>query len=133
MISLRDEKLIVDDLTRDVLEIFPEAKADGALNAEAALELAGESSYDVALLDIDMPGMDGLNLARRLIACRPAINIIFITGYQEYAFEAHELYCSAFLLKPVGIRKLKKAFENLRKPFLDDPELFTVITDHLSS
>lgn len=114
-----DEKLIVSDLVRDVRGIYPAAVIDAAVSAEEALALSEEKDYDIALLDIDMPGMDGISLARKLIAAQPAVNIIFVTGYQEYAIEAHELYCSAFLLKPVGKRKLKTAFENLRKPFMD--------------
>ena len=103
-----DEKLIVDDLMHEVKEIVPGASIDGMTNSVGALERAREKEYDVALIDIDMPDMDGLTLARRLIAFSPAINIIFITGYGEYAIEAHELYCSAFLVKPVGNRKLKR-------------------------
>ncbi len=115
-----DEKLIVDDLIRDVKEVFPSGtSADGAVNAFEALKLASAKQYDVAILDIDLPQMDGITLARRLISSNPLINIIFVTGYSEFALEAHELYCSAFLVKPVGTRKLKKAFENLRRPFVD--------------
>lgn len=119
-----DEKLIVEDLNRDVLELFPNASVSLACSADEAIDHAAEHEFDVALLDIDMPGMDGLSLARKLIASSPAINIIFVTGYKEFALEAHDLYCSAFLLKPVGQRKLKKAFENLRKPFFDIPDSF---------
>ena len=116
-----DEKLIVDDLTHEVHEIYPSAVIDAVTNAEEALVLSDGKEYDIALLDIDMPGMNGLTLARKLIAAQPAVNIIFVTGYQEYALEAHDLYCSAFLLKPIGKRKLKTAFENLRRPFIDVP------------
>ena len=117
-----DEKLIAEDLRVEVTTVVPSADCDTANTAEAALELAETKTYDVALLDVDMPGTDGLTLARKLISFFPAINIIFVTGHKEYALEAHELYCSGFLLKPVGERKLKKAFENLRKPFVDLPE-----------
>ena len=117
-----DEKLITDDLTKEVKELYPEAFIGSAFSAADALSLAEQKEYEVALLDIDMPDMDGLSLARKLIARDPVINIIFVTGYKEFALEAHSLYCSAFLLKPVGKRKLKKAFENLRNPFIDLPE-----------
>ena len=111
-----DELLIAQGIKREVEALFSDSEVDAVTSADEALRLAKSKEFEVALLDIDMPGMDGLTLAKRLIALWPSINIIFVTGYQEYALEAHELYCSAFLLKPVGERKLKKAFENLRKP-----------------
>ena len=116
-----DEKLIVDDLIHEVRALYPspDTQIDGMTSASDALKMAEETEYDVALLDIDMPDMDGLSLARRLIASCPVINIIFVTGFEAYALEAHEMYCSAFLVKPVSRRKLQKAFENLRRPFFD--------------
>lgn len=117
--------MITEDLRTDIKELFPNATVDIAYDADAALSLAKDKEYAVALLDIEMPGTGGIDLARRLIAMYPAINIIFVTGYKQYALDAHELYCSAFLLKPVDRRKLKKAFENLRRPFIDFPENFS--------
>lgn len=124
VLIIDDEKLIVDDLVEEVSALYPEALVEGFITTSEALEHAKHTEYDVALLDIDMPGMDGLTLARKLISLLPAVNIIFVTGHNEYAVEAHELYCSGFLLKPVGRRKLKKAFENLRRPFVDLPDDF---------
>lgn len=120
-----DEKLIVDDLKFDLKELFPEAVIDSTTSCADALEKAGSRIFDVALLDIVMPDMDGITLARKLIAASPEINIIFVTGYTDYALEAHDLYCSAFLVKPVGIRKLQKAFKNLRKPCINLPADFS--------
>lgn len=116
-----DEKLIVDDLIHEVRALYPspDTQIDGTSSAADAVMMAEATEYDVALLDIDMPDMDGLSLARRLIASCPVINIIFVTGFEAYALEAHEMYCSAFLVKPVSRRKLQKAFENLRRPFFD--------------
>ena len=124
ILIIDDEKLIAEDLSNEVKSLFPDAAVDAVTSAPEALKLAKAMEYDVALLDIDMPDMDGLTLARRLIAIWPGVNIIFITGHMEYALEAHELYCSGFLMKPVGERKLKKAFENLRKPFIHVPQKF---------
>ena len=106
-----DEKLIAEDLEPDIKTLFPHAMTDTVCSAADAVKLSDTREYDIALLDIDMPGTDGLSLARKFIAAWPSINIIFVTGHSEFALEAHDLYCSAFLLKPVGIRKLKNAFE----------------------
>ena len=119
-----DELLIAQGIKREVEALFSDSEVDAVTSADEALRLAKSKEFEVALLDIDMPGMDGLTLAKKMIAMWPSINIIFVTGYQEYAMEAHELYCSGFLLKPVGERKLKKAFENLRKPFAHLSEEF---------
>ena len=119
-----DEKLIAEDLKNEVLRLYSDYEVDAVNSAEEALALVKKTEYDVAMLDIDMAGMDGLTLARKILAIYPIINIIFVTGYSEYSLEAHELYCSAFLLKPVGERKLKKAFENLRKPTVHMSEEF---------
>lgn len=100
-----DEKLIAEDLKNEVLRLYPDYTVEAVTNAEDALELVKKHEYEVAMLDIDMAGMDGLTLARKILAIYPIINIIFVTGYSEYSLEAHELYCSAFLLKPVGERK----------------------------
>ena len=120
-----DVKLIMEDLVLEVREICPAAVIDGVTSGLSAVELARHTTYDIALLDIDMPDLDGLTLAKQLIASNPSINIIFVTGYKEFALTAHEMYCSAFLVKPVGHRALKKAFENLRKPILDLPKDFS--------
>ena len=117
-----DERLIAEDIQLEVNKLFPDANSQMSTSSTKALKMAEAESFDVALLDIDMPGMDGLTLAKKLIALQPMINIIFITGHQNFAMEAHELYCSAFLLKPVGEKKLREAFAHVRKPFVDISE-----------
>ena len=68
------------------------------------------------MLDIEMPGMSGLALAKSLSARFPLINIIFVTGYAEYAYESYQLYASAFLAKPVSRKALRSALLHLRHP-----------------
>ena len=126
ILCLDDEPLALKMLEAAIREAKSDAEVTAFRKQADLLEDAKQNGCDVAFLDIHMRGMNGVEVAKRLKEINPKMNIIFVTGYKEYALEAHELYCSAFLLKPVGQRKLKKAFENLRKPFLDvAPDFYT--------
>lgn len=92
-----------------------------AQNYETAVEQLKDNKIDVAFLDINMPGRNGLELAREIKNLDPDINIIVVTAYREYALDALRLYVSAYLLKPVDDDELREALANLRKP-LDAPQ-----------
>lgn len=111
-----DYPVIVKNLIRDIKQIVPQAECAGFSKAKEAQEYALKNAADVAILDINMPEISGLTLAQIIQKKNPRVNIIFVTGYPEYALEAHELYASSFLVKPVTAKALKKAFENLRNP-----------------
>lgn len=111
-----DYLLIVHSLIRDVKRIDEHAECEGFTDSTEAIEFIKSNTIDVALLDIDMPEINGLTLGREILDRYPKANIIFVTGYPEYALEAHELYASSFLVKPVTFDALKKAFEHLRNP-----------------
>ena len=87
-----------------------------AQNYETAVEQLKDNTIDVAFLDINMPGKNGLELAREIKSLDSDINIIVVTAYREYALDALRLYVSAYLLKPVNDEELREALENLRKP-----------------
>jgi two-component SAPR family response regulator len=84
------------------------------VDALEALELVKKQSVDVAFLDVDMPQMNGIELAKKIQSIRPLCNIIFITGYQEYMPEAFSLYASGYILKPVTEPAVKEALAHLR-------------------
>ena len=69
-----------------------------------ALEHLRDHSCDVAFLDIKMRGMTGLELARRVKELRSGTNIVFVTGYSEFALDAFHLYASGYLLKRRRLR-----------------------------
>ncbi len=110
--------LIVDDeaLARDrlsqILDDSDEHDVVGeAGNGEQALEIARKSAPDVVLLDIRMPGMNGIETAHHLNSFESPPAIIFTTAYDEYAIEAFDTRAVGYLLKPVRRERLDRALE----------------------
>lgn len=71
-------------------------------------EAYSESPYDLVFLDIEMPAVDGITLARRLRARSEKVFIVFLTGHVEYALEGYEVNALRYLTKPVDTDKLKE-------------------------
>jgi len=96
-------------LLADIAEDQPNQVAGEAANGQEALALLNEAQADVVLVDIRMPGMDGVELAQHLtrLAAPPAI--IFTTAYDQYAVRAFELNAIDYLLKPVRAQRLREA------------------------
>ena len=80
-------------------------------DAFEALDYLDEEPADLAFLDIDMPGMKGIDLASNMKKKCPDIKVIFLTGYSEYAVDAYALHASGYLLKPIGYDKLLSEIE----------------------
>lgn len=78
-----------------------EIRTEVCQNAEQFLFRQEERQADIALLDIDMPGMDGLSLARRIRERGDGTQIVFVTGLADYALEGYEVDAVSYLLKPV--------------------------------
>ena len=118
ILALDDEPLALSALNRAIALAAPDAQTISYTLASAALaELETKGLRpDVALLDIEMPGMNGLLLAMRLKEINPHVNIIFVTGFSSYAMEAMQLHASGYLLKPVSEQELRRELEHLRYP-----------------
>ncbi len=71
----------------------------------------GEKDYDILLLDIEMKGISGVELAKRIRAQDKKVQIIFITGFPEYMAEGYEVAAVHYLLKPVSSGKLEQVLE----------------------
>ena len=79
-----------------------------ANNGEEALRLVRENPVDVAVLDVKMPGMDGITVLREIKKTHPSIEVIMLTGHanMEVAIEGMELGAFDYLMKPIDIDEL---------------------------
>ncbi len=114
--------LVVDDepLARQRLRRMVEAIAGAEVVGEAgdgraALEASMQLRPDVVLMDIRMPGMDGLEAANHLASDPESPALIFTTAYGEYALQAFEAQAVDYLLKPVRAERLAQALEKARR------------------
>lgn len=78
-------------------------------DGEAALTACAQHRPELLLLDIAMPGLDGIGVARRLAALPDPPQLVFCTAYEEHALAAYELRAADYLLKPVRIERLREA------------------------
>lgn len=115
--------LIVDDesLARYRIQRIIEENTDHqiigeASNGEEALKAVDRLHPDVVFLDIRMPGMDGLEVARHLADLDEPPCVIFTTAYDEYALEAFKVNAADYLLKPVRSEKLLDSLTKALKP-----------------
>ena len=110
-ICVDDEPLVLQ-LTLSLFRDLPGfQEVEGFAGPLEALDWLENHTPDIALLDIDMPGMNGLELARRIRDMHPDTAIIFLTGYSEYALDAFQLHASGYLMKPINREKLASEVE----------------------
>ena len=114
--------LIVDDeaparerLTRLCTEIADVQVLGEAPDGTAALEMAQRLGVDVILLDIRMPAMDGIEVARHLATLPEPPAVIFVTAFDQYALEAFDAHAVGYLLKPIRREKLQDALHSAQR------------------
>jgi len=121
-LAVDDENLQLNKLVDALKEADPKSEILSFNNPLTALEAVRNVKIDVAFLDIEMGGINGVELGKRLKSINPNINIIFVTGYDQYALDAYSMHASGYLTKPVSVEKLKLELSNLRYPMpsIDD-------------
>ena len=103
------------DLLSDVATEVPNAVVAEAANGLLAIEAIEGRTVDAALIDIRMPKMDGIELARHLGRLQRPPAIIFVTAYDRYAVQAFELNAIDYLVKPVRAQRLAAALHKVRQ------------------
>ena len=111
-----DERFSLEDTAAAIKEAVSDIELFKASDYRIALDICRENRIDVAFLDIEMPGITGLELAKQLKDLNPDINIVFVTGHVEYALDAHAVFASGYLVKPADVSDVEKVLRNLRNP-----------------
>jgi len=118
-----DEKLALDFIERAIKKAAPDAEISCFLKSRELLERMEDDPCDVAFLDVEMPGISGIELAEKLKEYNERVNIIFATGYSEYMPDALRLFASGYVLKPVSEAKIKEQLANLRYKVSEKKEI----------
>ena len=121
--------VIVEDekLARDELKLLIEADPDFEVlyeiaDGKKALKILKENEIDLIFLDIQIPGKNGIEIARILNDQKKAPYIIFTTAYDEYAVEAFQLSAVDYLLKPISDQRLEESLMRAKKEIKDSSD-----------
>lgn len=84
-----------------------------AADGESAVSLAEKLDPDVIFMDVEMPGLNGVECAKRIQDINPKVIIIFATGHEEYMPEAFELYAFDYITKPFNIERINQTLNRI--------------------
>ena len=117
-----DEPHLLAYLEEQLASAWPDLRIVGrAGNGIEALRLVDELAPDVVFLDIQMPGLNGLDLAARLADERKAPRIVFTTAHDAYALQAYEHAAFDYLLKPIRLERLQRTVGRLKETLAAPP------------
>ena len=116
-------RLRMQQLLAEIANQFPSNVIGAVDNGLAALEAVDRDAPDIVLLDISMPGMNGIEVARHLAAREHPPAVIFVTAHDEHALEAFEVRALDYLLKPVRADRLAASLARATRLVQNEPRL----------
>ena len=116
IVCVDDHPIILRGLSKSIQQLLPNASISTFGRAEEALGFAKENGCDVLISEIELVGVNGITLAKKMKKLNPKLNIIFLTvcDEREYAKEVFEIRPSGYLVKPANKEQLELELNNLR-------------------
>ena len=111
-----DEPLIVTGGIPVLQEAMPNANVVGFTKPSQVLAFFSENPVALAFLDIELGRTSGLELCREMLRLRPRTNVIYLTAFREYAFDAWDTGACGYLLKPLETETVRAQLSRLRYP-----------------
>lgn len=113
-ILVDDEPLALDFLERQLQKISDISIVHKFVDFNLSKDADILKDIDVAFLDIEMPEINGLELAEKILEIKPSIIIVFVTAFHEYAVQAFELDTLDYIVKPVQLDRLEKTLKRIK-------------------
>ena len=110
-----DETYFIQDFTAMLRKLYQslDITVNAFSNGSQLMDSFQAKPYDLVFLDIEMPGIDGISLARQLRQQNEDVSIVFVTGHKEYAMDGYGLNVLCYLLKPVTEKKIHEILEHV--------------------
>lgn len=122
VIMVDDNKIILTGGLPILEEVIPNASVTGFTKPSEAVEYAKANRVALAFLDIEMGNISGLDVCRELLEINPHTNVVYLTAYREYSFDAWSTGACGFMLKPITAEGVREQLKKLRFPFLTGGE-----------
>jgi two-component system LytT family response regulator/two-component system response regulator LytT len=115
-----DEQLAREELSYLLAQVGGVTVVGEATNGIEAIGLIEDLTPDVVFLDVQMPGMNGFEVARQVISRQATSEIVFVTAYDQYAIDGFQVNAVDYLLKPVDADRLEQALQRTRRRLQSD-------------
>ena len=116
VLLIDDERIILEGGLPVLHEALPGAKIFGFTKPSQAVEFVRNHPIALIFLDIELGRVSGLDLCQELIRLSPLVNVVFLTSFQEYSFDAWDTGACGFMLKPLEVEAVRRQLLHLRYP-----------------
>lgn len=115
VVCIDDKPLALESLSLELRQICSVEIVNTYVNAFEGLANIIQDEVDVVFLEVKLPEIKGIDLARKIIEKKPDVLIVFLTAYKEYAVEAFELEATDYIVKPVQLKRLQSTIERAKR------------------
>ena len=116
VITVDDEDILLAGAMPVLSGVMPGASITGFTKPSEAIRFAHDNRVDIAFLDIERGKVNGLDMCRELLDIYPLTNVVFLTGYSDYALEAWDTGACGFIVKPLHPEDVVAQLGRLRTP-----------------
>ena len=116
VILVDDNKIILSGGLPILQEVMPNASVTGFIKPKDAIEYVKENRVALAFLDIEMGTVNGLDVCREMLKINPRLNVVYLTAYRDYSFDAWSTGACGFMIKPLTVEGVMEQLSRLRYP-----------------